>query len=314
MEINKKYAEAPLFRDPIYDSATDPVVIWNKCEKCWWMLYTQRRNASVNIGVSHIHGTAIGVASSKDGSRWLYRGTLPNLDFERGHNTFWAPEIVYENDRYHMYVSYIQGIPTDWNWERHIIHYTSDDLWNWHFESILPLSSDRVIDACVYKVDDDTYKMWYKDEGHDAYTYSAVSKDLYHWTVVGPEITGFPHEGPNVFELGGKKWMIIDEWNGLGVYESDDFSNWRRNGVILRDPGIRPFDGAMANHADVLVCGENAYIFYFVHSHFKNELRKDSSFTPGEMEYRAAVQVAKLEVTGNTLTCDRDAKFELLLK
>lgn len=80
--MNKNYAEAPLFRDPIYDSATDPVVIWNKTEKCWWMLYTQRRSARVNIGVSHIHGTAIGVASSQDGSRWLYRGTLPNLDFE----------------------------------------------------------------------------------------------------------------------------------------------------------------------------------------------------------------------------------------
>ena len=36
-------APAPLFRDPITDGAADPVVIWNREEKSWWMLYSQRR-------------------------------------------------------------------------------------------------------------------------------------------------------------------------------------------------------------------------------------------------------------------------------
>ena len=27
---------APLFRDPIYDGAADPTIIWNPKEKAWW--------------------------------------------------------------------------------------------------------------------------------------------------------------------------------------------------------------------------------------------------------------------------------------
>ncbi len=114
-----------------------------------------------------------------------------------------------------------------------------------------------------------------------------MSSDLYHWDVCGEEISFNSHEGPNVFEFGGSRWMITDEWNGLGVYKTEDFTNWERNGVILRDGGSRPCDGVMANHADVVVSGENAY--------------------------RACIQVAKLDTDGKTLTCDRDAEFELVL-
>lgn len=139
-----------------------------------------------------------------------------------------------------MYVTYVRGIPTDWNWQRFIVHYTAENLWDWHFESILELSSDRVIDACVYKINENIYKMWYKDEKHDSHTWSAVSSDLYHWDVCGEEISFNSHEGPNVFEFGGSRWMITDEWNGLGVYKTEDFTNWERNGVILRDGGSPP--------------------------------------------------------------------------
>lgn len=82
-------------------------------------------------------------------------------------------------------MTYVRGIPTDWNHQRFIVHYTAEDLWDWQYESVLELSSDRVIDACVYRIDDRTYKMWYKDEAHDSHTWSAVSADLYHWTVCG---------------------------------------------------------------------------------------------------------------------------------
>jgi len=304
---------APLFRDPIYDAPTDPVVIWNNERKEWWMFYTQRRSARNIIGVAHIHGTAIGVASSKDGAKWLYRGVLPNLDFDIGHNTFWAPEIIFEKGEYHMYVSYITGIPTDWDEERHILHYTSEDLWNWKFRSILPLSSDRVIDACVHVLPDGTYKMWYKDEVHGSHTYIAVSSDLYNWQAGGAEIIDRPHEGPNVFEFGGKIWLITDEWNGMGVYESTDFTNWSRNGVILRDGGKRECDGVMGNHADVLVYGDEAYIFYFTHPFFKNEERLKSGFVEGETRGRTCIQVARLTVQNGRLCCNRDEDFELAL-
>lgn len=301
--------QAPLFRDPIYDGATDPVIIWNQEEECWWMLYTQRRSTELSIGVSHIHGTKIGVASSKDGGNWLYRGTLLGLEFEHGHNTFWAPEVIFANGKYHMYVSYVRGIPSNWNYERHIVHYTATDLWEWQFESILELSSNRVIDACVYQIEEGGYKMWYKDEGHGSHTYSAYSDDLYHWEVLGEEISDVPHEGPNVFELGGRKWMITDYWNGLAVYHSEDFTHWVRSEDLLGEGGSRTDDGVMANHADVVVVNDEAYIFYFVHPEFPREMRRGHKMT--YKEARTVIQVAHLRVEDGKLCCDRDEVFEL---
>ncbi|MDQ0877727.1 hypothetical protein QFZ77_006386 [Paenibacillus sp. V4I3] len=34
--------KSPLFRDPFYDGAADPVVIWNRQTKEWWMIYTNQ--------------------------------------------------------------------------------------------------------------------------------------------------------------------------------------------------------------------------------------------------------------------------------
>ena len=177
--MEKFIPNAPLFQDPIYDGAADPVVIWNHNEQAWWMFYTNRRASEINHGVSYMHGTKIGIASSKDfGKTWIYRGSLDNLEFEPGTNTFWAPEIIFAQGQYHMYISYVRGIPNDWNCERHILHYTSNNLWDWNFRGIIPLSSDRVIDACVFEVTPGKYKMWYKDEVNNSYTYSAESNDL----------------------------------------------------------------------------------------------------------------------------------------
>lgn len=262
-----KELPAPLYRDPIFDGATDPTVIWNEQEGCWWMLYTQRRSTEISIGFSNIHGSKIGVASSKDGAEWLYRGTLSGLEIAPGHNTFWAPEVLCHQGTYHMYVSYITGIPTDWDYPRQILHYTSQNLWDWQFESVLPLSSGRVIDACVYEVAPGRWKMWYKDEDHESRSYSAYSDDLYRWTAGGPEVSDCAHEGPNVFRLGGKYWMITDFWQGLGVYFTEDFEHWTRQRENLLDgPGTRPMDDNIGHHADVVTDGEEAVLFYFVHS------------------------------------------------
>ena len=86
---------APLFRDPMYDGAADPVVIWNREAKEWWMIYTNRRATQEGPKFGWVHGTDLGVASSSDGgATWLYRGTLEGLETEWGGNTFWAPEII----------------------------------------------------------------------------------------------------------------------------------------------------------------------------------------------------------------------------
>jgi hypothetical protein len=62
-----KLADKPLFRDPVYDGAADPAIIWNQKEKEWFIFYTNRRaNAKDATGVTWVHGTRIGIAESSD--------------------------------------------------------------------------------------------------------------------------------------------------------------------------------------------------------------------------------------------------------
>ncbi len=59
-----------LYDDPVYHGAADPVVIYNKARKCWWMFYTNRRASIQDTTVQWVHGTRIGIAESKDGVKW----------------------------------------------------------------------------------------------------------------------------------------------------------------------------------------------------------------------------------------------------
>ncbi|MGZ5424013.1 MAG: hypothetical protein ACXW2V_05360, partial [Candidatus Aminicenantales bacterium] len=141
-----KTPPAPLYRDPVYDGAADPSLVWNDKERAWWVFYTNRRaNApDAQDGVRWCHGTDIGIASSSDGGlTWIYRGIAKGLEFEPGRNTFWAPCLVEHGRTYHLFVAYVRGVPADWSGDRHIVHYTSPNLVDWTYESILPLSSDR---------------------------------------------------------------------------------------------------------------------------------------------------------------------------
>ena len=305
---------APLFRDPIYDGAADPTVIWNHQERAWWLLYTTRRANVPCPRLSWVHGTDIGIASSVDGGqRWLYRGVLEGLEFEPGRNTFWAPEIIWHNGLYHMYVSYVPGVPADWSGTRHIVHMTSGDLWQWRFESRLALSSDRVIDACLYRLPDARWRMWYKDEAHGSHTYAADSDDLYHWQVRGPVITDCPHEGPNVFRWQGYYWMVTDTWKGLGVYRSADAETWMRQANILDQPGNRQDDQTNGLHADVLVQGERAYIFYFTHPgrSAPDERRMIPILTSTSVPRS---RWPNCTIRDGVLVCDRDAPFDFVLQ
>ena len=304
---------APLFRDPIYDGAADPTIIYNRQEKSWWILYTNRRANVEGPGLAWVHGTNIGIASSHDGgATWLYRGILTGLEYELGRNTYWAPEILWHAGAYHMYVSYVPGVPHDWSGPRHILHYTSTDLWQWTFLSRLPLSSDRVIDACVFHMLDGSWRMWYKDEADRSYSYTADSADLQHWQVRGPVICDRPHEGPNVFAWRGSIWMITDTWRGLGVYRSADAEHWEQQDNILAEGGKRRDDGVMGNHADVLVAGDRAYIFYFTHPGRTGQPRAEGDPMPYE-ERRTSLQVAELDIRDGQLICDRDKPFNLEL-
>ena len=316
---NREVAPAPLFRDPIYDGAADPVIIWNRGQSCWWLLYTQRRANVDGPGVAWCHGGDIGVARSfDDGATWRYFGVLPGLEFEPGRNTFWAPEILWQEGTYHMYCSYVPGVPSDWSGARRIVHYTSPDLWKWRCLGPLPLSSDRVIDACVERIPSGKWRMWFKDEDHSSHTWAADSANLNDWKVTGPVITGKGHEGPNVFPWKGSWWMVTDHWDGFGVFRSSDAENWTRQPEnLLREPGTRPEDGVKGGHADVLVQGSEAYIFYFTHPQRTPEYKDLPSPATGVEPYalrRTSIQVARLGVSDGKLTCDRNERFVFKLK
>jgi hypothetical protein len=182
-----------------------------------------------------------------------------------------------------MYVSYIQGVPENWAGSRSIVHFTSPDGWHWHFEARLPLSSSLVIDACVHQMPSGRWRMWYKDEAHHLHTYAAESEDLYSWHVVGPVITDCPHEGPNVFFWRDAYWMITDTWLGLAVYRSADAVAWhRQSSNLFAQSG--PETVHRAHHADVLVLGDQAYLFYHVHP------TGDDSSAPTALEALSAEQ------------------------
>src|SRR4030095_10640491 len=128
-------APKPLFDDPVYHGATDPVIIYNKQEKKWWMFYTNRRATA---------------ADTPDDREWKYLDTA-NINYRADDGyTFWAPEVIELNSVYHMYLTYVPGIFDNWNHPRNIIHLTSKDLMNWQYESTLQLANDKVIDACVF--------------------------------------------------------------------------------------------------------------------------------------------------------------------
>jgi len=297
-----------LFHDPVHDGATDPTVIRHRDTGEWWMFYTQRRATVDEPGVAWVHGSRIGVARSADALDWRYAGTVAGLGLGTGEETHWAPEVIDDGERYRMYLTVIDGIPDRWEGHaRRIVEYVGDDLERWRMVGEVPLSSDRVIDACVAHCPDGRWRLWYKDEADDSTTWVAASDDLASWRVEGRAIGGRPHEGPNVFELGGWWWMLVDEWRGMGVHRSTDAVIWERQGgddeVILGEPGRRAGDETFGRHGDVVVQGGAATLYYFTHPHWDgSEL---GSSDPAEAR-RSAVFAAPLVVVDDRLVCPRD--------
>ncbi len=299
-------APAPLFVDPVYDGAADPTLVWNRDERTWWIFYTSRRaNQSGEPGVRWCHGTDIGIAVSHDaGHSWQYRGTAQGLAFEPGPNSWWAPEVLWHGGRYHMFVSYVPGMHDDWSGDRYILHYTSANLADWRFEAKVPLSSDRVIDPCLFRFPDGTWRMWYKDEAHESHIYLAESRDLATWKVVGPAEVSRGQEAPNVFRLGGFYWMLTDS-GGLNLYRSNDARTWVYQGPFMQTPGARKDDNYVAQHPDVVVLDDAAYIVYFVHPFGKKHVEPD--------KHRSVLQAAKLEARDGKLVALRDEPFAFTL-
>jgi hypothetical protein len=304
-------ADKPLFRDPIYDGAADPVLCWNRGEKKWFMFYTNRRaNVPDTVGVSWVHGTPIGIAESSDaGATWKYR-TTAKIGYQKGQDTYWAPDVIEHEGTYHMYLTYVPGIFTDWNASRDILHLTSRDLLEWQYQSTLKLSSDRVIDASVARLADGTWRMWYNNEVDRKSVYYADSEDLHDWHDRGKAVSA-RGEGPKVFRWKGYFWMVVDVWNGLSVYRSEDASTWQlQRGNLLEEPGKGPDDQVKGGHPDVVVSGGRAYLFYFTHPGRRGpDARKDAY-----EQRRSSIQVVELEFEEGRLACDRDRPTRILLR
>ena len=309
-----KVAAKPLFRDPVYDGAADPTVIWNRAEKKWFMFYTNRRANMTNaVGVSWVHGTKIGIAESSDGgAMWTYRGTA-GITYGGTNYTYWAPEVIDSSGGYHMFLSVVPGIFTNWNAPRDIIHLTSKDLLKWDYQSTLKLGSDRVIDPCVLRLSEGTWRMWYNNERDHKSIYFADSPDLFTWQDKGKvaDASKRPGEGPKVFRWKDHYWMVVDIWNGLGVYRSDDALTWATQPDNLVDkPGKGADDGVKGGHPDVVVSGDRAFLFYFTHPGRTDPRGPANSYE----QRRSSIQVVELEYKDGELTCDRDKPTHILLQ
>jgi hypothetical protein len=300
----QKQAPKPLYADPVYDGAADPVVIWNKNEKKWWMFYTARRaTIQDTTGVKWVHGTRVGIAESKDGRLWKYKDTAninyrPDVDY-----TFWAPDVIEYNGIYHMYLTYVPGIFSDWKHPRNIIHLTSNDMLNWKPESKLALVNDKVIDASVFQLPDKTWRMWYNNEMDGKSIWYADSRDLHNWTDKGKAIAA-RGEGPKVFRWHDSYWMIVDVWRGMEIYRSDDLLTWKKQAErILEAGGSGKDDGAIGGHCDVVINNNRAYVFYFTHPGKTAINPAPAGTTAGR---RSVIQLAELQYKNGELTCNRD--------
>lgn len=253
-----KIAPRPLYRDPPFDAPTDPVLCFNAEANKWYMYYTARRATADNApGVQWVHGSNIGMAESSDGgATWTYKGTTEisyGKDQHPNDTTYWAPEVIWANGTYHMFLSFVPGIFSDWNHPRQIVHLTSKDGAKWDTIGPIDLKSDRVIDACVIQLAGGGWRMWYKDERREKSLSYANSPDLMKWETQGNAVTDYNGEGAKVVHWKGKYWLIADCWSkGQRVWSSEDCLNWK------------PQDGLLiGSHGDVVVSGGRAWWFYF---------------------------------------------------
>ena len=311
-----RLATKPLYRDPVYDGAADPVVIWNPLVKRWWMFYTNRRANTPGLsGVAWVHGTPIGIAESADGgAHWKHVGTAQfDLPIEYGGTnvTCWAPDVTRAPDgTWQMFLTVVPGIFQDWNHPRDIVQLTSTDLVRWKNPRKLSLASDRVIDPSILRLPDGTWRLWYNDERTGKSIHFADSPDLATWTDKGLAFKS-RGEGPKGFRWRGKFWCVIDEWKGLGVFRSADALHWDKQPAnLLAQPGTGADDGVMGGHPDVVVSGDRAFLFYFTHPGRRGDGAKADQIE----QPRSSIQVVELQLKDGWLTCDRDQPTHILLQ
>jgi len=306
-----KLAPKPVFRDPVYDGAADPVVIWNPLVSKWWMFYTNRRATETELpGYSWVFKTPIGIAESDDGANWDYVGfaNFPNLPPEAGGDsaTLWAPDIIYGDDgNWHMFLSIQAGIAERWGKvPGYIDHLTSHNLRDWQYKKRfnLPVGS---YDADVIKMPDGKWRMYYKDPSNHASTfYYLESTDLNNWSDPN-RVMSTKGEGPAVFHWKNYYWMILCDGMGFKTFRSKDANEWelQPGGPLMPEgSGTGSDDVATARHGDVVISNGRAYFYYFTHPGQVGEDTKKDGFE----QRRSSIQVVELKLKDGWIVANRD--------
>jgi len=294
-------APKPVFRDPVYDGAADPMVIWNPLVSKWWMFYTNRRANMTSLpGVSWVFGTPIGIAESTDGANWKYLGTanfndLPAECGGKDSATLWAPDIALGDDgKWHMYLSIEPGIDVKWGLPGFIAHLSSTNLRDWKYENRLSQLGTHVIDADILKMPDGMWRMYYKDSKQYSHIGVTESKDLYSWSEP-KEALKINGEGPIAFQWKGYYWLVVDTWNGQTVHRSKDGNTWevQPGTPLLPDgDGTGKDDIPNALHANVVISNNRVYMYYFTHpGRIGADKGKD-----GYEQRRTSIQVVEIKL------------------
>jgi hypothetical protein len=71
---------------------------------------------------------------------------------------------------------------------------------------------------------------------------------------------------------------------------------------LLEAPGLGTDDQVKGGHADVVVSGERAFLFYFTHPGRRGADEKKDGYE----QRRSSIQVVELEYKEGVLSCDRD--------
>ena len=233
-------APAPLYRDPIFDGAADPSVVYEESDGSWLIYYTQRRANVPGPGVHWCFGTKIGIARSTDkGRSWLYAGTARGLERNPDLDSYWAPHVFKDGDTFHMFATYIEGIASWWGQKVSppvILHYTSGNGFDWELSDQVETGSKHIIDPALTRLPDKRWLLVFRDDDAGTRTSLCVSEDLKNWKRLKQSIGDRRHEAPVVLPWKNRYWMLCDDWDGLGIHVSDDGLNYTKNGKILDQP------------------------------------------------------------------------------
>ena len=297
-----KVAPKPLYRDPLSTAPRTRHRLHGSYGR-WYMLYTNRRaNAQATQGGVG-YGTRIGIAESLDaGVTWKYIG---EADIELpaefgGPKPRWAPDVVRDD----MGCSTCSSRPFRAFSRTGTIRGAScispaRTCASGASEAV-KLATDRAIDASVFRLPSGDWRMFYNNETDNKAIWYADSADLENWTDRGKLITDQAGEGPKAFQWRGKWWLITDVWHGLAVYSSDDGLKWTRQANnLLESPGKGADDQVKGAHADVVVAGDRAWLFYFTHP---------------DQARRSSIQVVELQEDGVMLKADRDSPTHIALR